>query len=114
MPHTTLTTIQARDTDFLLIRDPHRQTPRLSIDSAAGSSSATAKELKAATPYTVIVREIPRVFVAGQTEPQRPVYIPGAPDTLDLVGRYNQLQVRRCKHCLIALFFDYYLNIFTV
>jgi hypothetical protein len=85
---------QARDTDFLLIRDPNRHAPRLSIDSATGTT-ATAKELKAATPYTVIVREIPRVFVAGQTEPQRPVYIPGAPDTLDLIGRYNQLQVRR-------------------
>jgi hypothetical protein len=66
--------LQARDTDFLLIRDPALALP----PEAGGGGGGDKSDKPPPKPYGMVVKEIPRVYLAGQTEPQRAVFAPGA------------------------------------
>ncbi|KAG5192555.1 hypothetical protein JKP88DRAFT_151889, partial [Tribonema minus] len=81
----------ARDTDFLLIREP----PKSSAVAAAKAAAAEGKPEKLKLPYVNIVKEIPRVYVAGQTEPQREVFAPDADNVRAFQVTYLKYHIAR-------------------
>ncbi|CAM9540381.1 unnamed protein product [Chrysoparadoxa australica] len=68
-----------RKTDFLLIRDPIPKKDRKGTE----------------IEHHMVIREIPRLFVVGQSEPRRAVFEPGRPDYKHFQNQYAAFLMAR-------------------